>query len=80
MSGDLEVTIIEMVLEWPVRSAITVIGPQLFAIGQLVNSYYHDISLVYPAMFAVLLVGMSILILQQQFAEFHSDKLKSEYF
>ena len=79
MSAPLEITVIEMVREWPIRSAINLVGPQIFALAQFANSYYHDISLVYPAVFAVVLVCMSVLIFQRQWAEFHSAQLRSEY-
>lgn len=79
MSADLEITVIEMVHEWPVRSAINLVGPQIFSLAQFANSYYHDISFVYPAVFTVVLACMSVLILQRQWAEFCSNKLQSKY-
>lgn len=79
MENDLEITISQMVREWPIRSAINVLGPLLFAVGQFANSYYFDISLVYPTVFAVLLIGMAILVLQQQFAAFRSARIRSTH-
>jgi hypothetical protein len=79
MSVDLEMTVIEMVRQWPVRSAVNIVGPQIFSLAQFANSYYHDISLVYPAVFAVLLVCMSVLVLQRQWAAFCSAQLQYEY-
>jgi hypothetical protein len=75
MSANLDMTVIEMVRQWPVRSAVNIIGPQIFSLAQFANSYYNDISLVYPAVFAVLLVCMSVLVLQRQWAVFCSVQL-----
>jgi hypothetical protein len=79
MSANLDMTVMEMVRQWPIRSAVNIVGPQMFALAQFANSYYHDISLVYPAVFAVLLVCMTVLVLQRQWAAFCSDQLQSEY-
>lgn len=79
MNDDPDVTVAEMVRERPTRSAITVVGPLLFVGGQFLNSYYHDVSLVYPAVFAALLIVMVVLTIQQQFAAFRSDQLRTTH-
>ena len=72
-----DITALAMVRECPVRSAITVVVPLLFSASQLVNSYYHGVSLVYSGMFATLFVGMTVLILQRQCAAFRATRLQS---
>lgn len=75
MGNGTEITVSKMIREWPIRSAINVLVPLLFAVGQFANSYYFDVSLVYPAVFTVLLIGMAVLVLQQQFAAFRSSRI-----
>ena len=79
MTADLEITVTEMVREWPVRSAINLVGPQIFSLAQFANSYYYDVSFVYPAVFTVILASMSVLILQRQWSEFYVEQLSLKY-
>ena len=72
-----DITALGMVREWPVRSAITVVVPLLFSVSQIANSYYHGVSLVYSGTFATLFVGMTVLILQRQYAAFRATRLQS---
>lgn len=76
---DLDITAAAMVREWPIRSAVTIVVPLLFAAGQLAISYYHGVSLVYSAAFATLFVGIVVLTIQQQWAAFRAARLRSTY-
>jgi hypothetical protein len=68
-----------MVREWPVRSAITVILPLLFAASLLANSYYHGVLFTYAGAFAAVFVGMAVLTTRQQLAAFRAAQLQSAY-
>lgn len=77
MNDELDIPVSEMVYEWPIRSTITVCVPVLFVVSQFANSYYHDMSFVYPTVFSILVIGMCILMLQQQFTEFRIARMQS---
>lgn len=77
MEEDVDATVIAMAREWPVRSTITVVIPLLFVIGQFINSYYHGVPLVYPGTVAVVFLGFSVLVTQQQLAEFRATQLQA---
>lgn len=79
MEDDVDATAIAMAREWPVRSAITIVLPMLFVISQLANCYYHGISLVYPGIVAVVFLGISVLMIQQQVAAFRISQLESRH-
>lgn len=77
--SNLDSTAIAMAREWPIRSAVTIVVPLLFAVSQLANSYYHNVSLVYSSAFAAFFVGMAVLTIQQQCAAFRADRLQTTY-
>ena len=74
-----DIIALAMVREWPVRSMVTIVVPLLFSVGQVANSYYHNIPLVYSGVFAVLFAGITVLATQRQYAAFRADRLQSRY-
>lgn len=69
-----DLTVLAMVREWPIRSAITILVPLLFVVFQLANSFYHGVSLVYAGAIATPFVGMTVLTVQHQRAEFRASR------
>lgn len=60
MDGVEEVSYARMATAYPVRTAIFTVGPVVFALVQLVNGYFHGVSLPYVGVFVALLLAFSV--------------------
>lgn len=68
-----------MVRKWPLRSAVTIVVPLLFAVSQFANSFHHDVSIVYSGVFVAFFVGITMGTIKRQCTEFRAARLRSVY-
>lgn len=63
----------------PIKTCIFLVGPLLATGAQFANAYYHDLSLVFPTGFALLMLGGSTMALRHHLAETRLAVLQDEY-
>lgn len=64
------VTLSQMARKFPVRTGLFTVGPVVFALLQLANSYVHDVSLLFAGVLAVVMLGFSVLVTRYHLAVF----------
>jgi len=79
MSIDIDVSLVEMFRELPVRSGLYTVGPLLLGVAEFVNGYVHQLQLVYPTLFAIVMVAFSVLVTQYHLVEFRIERLDGDH-
>lgn len=79
MSTSMNVTLAELFHTMPVRSALHTIGPLVIAVAQLVNSYVHELSLLYPALFGLVMIAFSVMITRYNMVELRTTTLEQTW-
>lgn len=65
-----DVTFEAMARQFPARTGVYTVGPPLVGLAQLLNSYLHDVSLLYAGLFTVLLLAFSVVITRFHLASY----------
>lgn len=79
MSTSTDIDLMELFRTSPTRSFLYTLGPLLIAAAQLANSYFNDLSLLYPAAFGAVMVAFSVLITRYHMLELRTIRLEKTW-
>ena len=72
-------TFAEMFTAYPVRTTLASFGPLFLGAAQLINGYFHDVSMASVGLFGALMVAAAVLVTQYQLVEFRKTKLQRRF-
>lgn len=79
MADATETTFADMASAFPVRTGLYTLGPLLFAVAQLANTYLHGGPVLFTAVFAVAILAFAVQLNRYYLAAYRRTTLVEEW-